>query len=1057
MSGAERTSRPAFQHTVIRASAGTGKTYQLSSRYIALLAAGVPADEILATTFTRKAAGEIQDRVLLRLADAAADAKCCRELAASIGDKSFSQARARKLLALTVRSLHRLRIGTLDSYFLQVAGGFGLELGLPAGWSICDEIVERALREEAIELALSRGRLSELMTLVNLLAKGEAVRSVSRLVADTVTQLFGYYRQADSTAWEQIPLSKGLTAEELEAVLAAIAAAPMPESRWTKARDVDLANARGADWKTFVCKGLALKVAGGETTYYNKPIPDDLAARYQQLLAHAASVLVGQLADQTRATHKLLEHFAAEYAALQTERRALRFDDVTHRLATAASVNSPQRLAFRMDGAIRHLLLDEFQDTAPLQWQVLRPLAQAITRQARSSFFCVGDTKQAIYGWRGGEAEIFDALGHELADLQSQSLATSYRSSQPVIDAVNDVFQHLVNHSHLDKLHESVAAWQSRFPPHTTAKAELPGYVRLEFGPAAGEDEDAADVVFQFAADAVARHVAEAPQCSIGVLVRTNKAVAKLIYLLRQRDVPASEEGGNPLIDSPAVEVILSLLRLADHPGDQVARFHLAHSPLAASMELTDHRDQRAAEQLARSTRRNLMDDGYGPVVFAWARRLAEHCDRRDQSRLQQLVELAYEYQPASTLRTDDFLRLVEERKVADPTSADVRVMTIHQAKGLEFDIVVLPELGGQLSGQPEAVVIGRPRPTEPIDVVCRYAAEDVRRFLPPRLVALFDDDRRRTVSESLCVLYVAMTRAVHCLHMIVAPPKGNERTLPKTYAGLLRAALGSGLASTAGVVYEHGDPAWFQRCRERPLWRSAAAPQDVDPPSNIGPILLAPPLATRDRGLERTSPSALEGGHKFAAAKLLETQSSSAFEHGTLIHAWLEQVQWLDDGLPDETTLLAVAARAAPGIAADRADCLGRLATLRQQLQQPRIAAALSRPAYDRLAGVGEVRIEVHNERPFALRIGDELLSGSIDRLVLVRRGGKLIAAEVLDYKTDTIVPADKQALADKVEFYQPQIEAYRQAVAKLYRLKLGAISARLLFLHPGEVCVPW
>jgi ATP-dependent exoDNAse (exonuclease V) beta subunit len=1038
-----------FRHTVIRASAGTGKTYQLSSRYIGLLAAGVSPDEILATTFTRKAAGEIQDRVLLRLAEAAGDAQKCQELADSIGDASFNPSRARRLLVGTVRSLHRLRIGTLDSYFLQVAGGFGLELGLPAGWSICDEIVEQMLREEAIEETLSRGRLSELMTLVSLLAKGEAVRSVSRMVAGTVTQLFGFYRQAEAVAWEQIPFSKGLAAEELQAVIESIAQAPMPESRWKASRDNDLLAARAGDWRAFIKNGLAAKVLCGQTVFNRKPIPDELAALYRKLLLQAESQLIGDLARQTQATYKLLAHFAREYAALQTQRRALRFDDLTNLLALTASngASAPDRLAFRMDGAIRHLLLDEFQDTAPLQWQVLRPLAQAITAQPRSSFFCVGDAKQAIYGWRGGEAEIFDALNDELTDLDGQTLATSYRSSQPVIDAVNQVFSQLTNHPNLDKLHAAVATWQSHFPPHTTAKSQLPGYVRLELAPAAGKDEDQNDAVCAFAADAVARHVADAPQCSVGVLVRTNKAVAKMIYLLRQRNVPASEEGGNPLIDSPAVEVILSLLRLADHPGDEVARFHLAHSPLATALELTDHRDHRAAEQLARRTRRQLLDEGYGPVVFAWARRLAEHCDRRDQSRLQQLVELAYEYQPASTLRTDDFLRLVERRKVADPTSADVRVMTIHQAKGLEFDIVVLPELDGKLVDQPGSVVIGRPRPTEPIHVVCRYAAEEVRRFLPPRLQALFDDDLRRTVAESLCVMYVAMTRAVNCLHMIIAPPKANEKLLPKTCAGLLRATLAHGHAQEPGVAYEHGDPRWFRRLQPAPPVATATQ-------TPLTAIRLAPPLASPERGLERTSPSSLEGGHKFVAAKLLEAESSFAFDHGTLVHAWMEQVEWLDDGLPDEATLLAVAARAAPAIAANRSDVASRLATFRGQLAAPAIAAALSRAAYGQNSGPGELQLEVHRERPFALRIGDELLAGSIDRLVLVRRGGKLIAADVLDHKTDVVPPRDKASLAAKVEFYRPQVAAYRLAVSRLYQLDERAIGARLVFLHSGDVC---
>src|SRR3954453_6606123 len=110
-----------FPHVVIRASAGTGKTYQLAVRFIGLLAAGARPDEILATTFTRKAAGEILDRVLSWLARAAANDKERARLSEAIGDKSLSSQRCRELLTATLRRLHTLRVGTLDSYFLQIA------------------------------------------------------------------------------------------------------------------------------------------------------------------------------------------------------------------------------------------------------------------------------------------------------------------------------------------------------------------------------------------------------------------------------------------------------------------------------------------------------------------------------------------------------------------------------------------------------------------------------------------------------------------------------------------------------------------------------------------------------------------------------------------------------------------------------------------------------------------------------------------------------------------------------------------------------------------------
>src|SRR5256885_10686308 len=104
-----------FPNVVIRASAGTGKTYKLTVRFIGLLLAGARPDEILATTFTRKAAGEILDRALLTLAQAAADDAARTELATALEIKSLSAHKCRELLTATLQRLHTLRIGTLAS------------------------------------------------------------------------------------------------------------------------------------------------------------------------------------------------------------------------------------------------------------------------------------------------------------------------------------------------------------------------------------------------------------------------------------------------------------------------------------------------------------------------------------------------------------------------------------------------------------------------------------------------------------------------------------------------------------------------------------------------------------------------------------------------------------------------------------------------------------------------------------------------------------------------------------------------------------------------------
>jgi ATP-dependent exoDNAse (exonuclease V) beta subunit len=1076
----------AFPNVVIRASAGTGKTYQLAVRFIGLLAAGARADEILATTFTRKAAGEILDRVLSWLAVAATDAPKRTELSERIG-KPLTPEHCCEMFAALVRRLHVLRIGTLDSYFLQVATSFGHELGLPPGWSICDELADGQIRDEAIELLLTHGKLADLLTLVHSLTKGATSRSVSRLARDTVTSLFEMYRETSAEAWKRISVCKGLEEHEQEELLVAIAAVPLDDKRMHTARGEDAERFRGGDWEAFITKGLASKVLSGERVYYKKSLPADLVKLYDRLLKHVESILVGQVARQTLATYELLQRYAAHYHVLQLEERALRFCDVTFRLADAVSRIGKDAMAFRLDGGIRHLLLDEFQDTAPPQWRVLRPLAEGIVTGRSGSFFCVGDGKQAIYGWRGGVAEIFDCLEDQLPGLTKKELATSYRSSQPVVDSVNQVFKKLTQHPNLDQLTDPVQRWQAAFPEHSTERTALKGHVTLSVAPEPNEGIETSRAVLQHAANRVMSLHDQAPQASIGVLVRSNDAVAKMIFELRSRGIAASEEGGNPLIDSPAVEVILSVLKLADHPGDTVARFHLANSPLAGVLNLTDHQNDAAATDLSQRVRRQLLDDGYGATIFHFARQLAASCDQRDLSRLQQLVELAYEYQPASTLRTSDFLRLVTTRRIADPQAANIRVMTIHQAKGLEFDAVFLPELEGRLVGQPDRFVAGRPSPTEPVNVVCRLADKSVRQFFPPALQKLFENDMCLEVSESLCVLYVAMTRAVHALHMILAPPKSNEKSMPKTFAGLLRATLAPSAPAIAGkTLYEHGDSNWWRgkvgdgeatnwegeaTAEPYPAAKTTAPPRSLNPKSKIQnpkcdvarAIQLAPAAPRRHRNLERTSPSSLEGGAQLRGATIIAAKPQHVFGVGTLFHAWLAEIAWLDAELPSDKRLREIAARlrATSGISDDKID--GHIARFRQQLAAKPIAELLSQSFYQSPANLGleqkswpspTSQITPFRERAFALHQDQEkLLTGSIDRLVVISSNNNPIAADVIDFKTDDITASQKSLLAEKIEFYRPQMEAYRRATASLFNLDQNQIGARLVFLNCGIV----
>jgi ATP-dependent exoDNAse (exonuclease V) beta subunit len=1057
---------------LIRASAGTGKTFRLSNRFIELLRGGVPCDHILATTFTRKAAGEILDRVIQRLAEAAQNEGRRRELGQLTGGKSVSRDECLRLLQTAMRQLHRLRVSTLDSFFSQIARSFTFEIGLPPGWQIVNELDDARLRSQAINTVLTQDDPSRLRTLLNLLAKGQASRSVSQLIHDTVDALYDLFQETEAEAWAKIPRSKPLDEVQLAEALEDLGSVDLPDASLSKARDADYDRAVEGDWPGFLAKGLAKKVHEGDPVYRRKPIPGEAVAVYERLIDHVKAELVGRVAMQTEATLQLLQKFDVEYQRLKYSHRAMRFEDVTRCVGDIRSLVDGGRLSFRLDSRIDHLLLDEFQDTSPRQWRVLRPLSERVSSGAGdTSFFCVGDVKQAIYGWRGGVAEIFDAIDQQLDDLKQESLNVSFRCSQPVIDTVNRVFDGMSKHSNLGRAENAVRRWCDRFKHHETAKRELGGYVELLTSPRPVEGQSQRDVTIEFAGRRIADVVAEAPGFSVGVLVRKNETVGRLIYELREQDVQASEEGGNPLTDSAAVVVVLSLVRLADHPGDTVARFHVAHSPLGPVVGLSDYEDDRSAREVAHSVRRSLIERGLGPMVCDWAEKLATSCSRRELSRLEQLVELAYGYETSASLRSNDFVAYVQNTRVSDPIPADVRVMTVHQAKGLEFDIVVLPELDAGLVGQPGQFVIDRPDITGPVARVCRYASADVQQLMPADIQRMFADATDREVTESLCVLYVAVTRAIHAVHAIIPPSTRNERSLPRTFAGLLRAALKDDrVADPETILYQHGDAEWFRRPGVGKSAGAISATLDAAAKQQPVTVRLAATSGERRRGWERIRPSGLEGGSRVHLQHVFAAERSAAFLRGQLMHAWFEQIDWLDDGRPDERTLRRVAHDVLAGAGAANIDVDEQLARFNSLLDSPTVADVLTRRRYrnmDRLGFPPAVATQLdsaspspvaRNEHSFAMQYGGQLLTGFIDRLVLLQDDAETIAAEVLDYKTDIFDASDPKQVAEKVEFYAPQVEAYRRAVAGSTSLPPERIAASLVFVD-GDVVrrVPW
>lgn len=814
----ESDGRDSLQPTLVRASAGTGKTYQLTARYLKVLLQGARPESILATTFTRKAAGEILDRVLGVLAEAASSDDALNSLREQVGIETLPRSVCLKLLVLLMKNIHRLRICTLDSLFTQLARSFPFELGLPLAWRLTDEIEEAWLTERAIDGLINQINPNETRTLLSMLGKGEVRRSIAREIQGVVDDAYSAQCGCGPDVWDRLRVPKAPDSADLTRAAGYLRQADVPQKSLVKklAAMADAMEAREfqpLQSETLIKNIAVARQSGTEVKFGRSKFPEGIDGSFDVLYAAVRAEALALLAAQNAATGSVLEIYDHQVTQLKLAQRTLGFSDVAERLAGFFKTLDADDLADRIDGAIDHVMLDEFQDTSPVQWQVLRPLAQRAAggtpdeRHAPQSFFCVGDMKQAIYGWRGGVAEIFDAVADQIPGIRETSQEKSYRSSPVIMQVVNEAFANLPRHAIAENPHDSaqketyeadaVREFTTQFKDHSAAKTELPGYVSFETTGVAGkvDAETKSAMHFRDVALRVQQIHAESPDASIGILTRGNKGVAQMIFLLDSLGLDVSQEGGNPLTDSVAVEVVLSALMMVEHPGDGRWRFHAAASPLSSVLNFDDesNRDS-AADQL-----REWIDDvGLAESIDRLASAMVPACDARDTLRLKQLVQLALQYAPNASPRLRDFVRMVREKRIEKPQVAPIRVMTIHKSKGLEFDIVVLPELDAPLTRSGTRCVADTPVLGDPPSGLSRYLSSKQWHFLSVHWQQVYGKQVAGQTAEALCLLYVAMTRARQALFLLIQPPSKSEFKT-KTAASVLYHALQCSKDPTTG------------------------------------------------------------------------------------------------------------------------------------------------------------------------------------------------------------------------------------------------------------------
>ena len=1024
-----------LQHILIRASAGTGKTFQLSNRYISLLASGVPPTSILATTFTRKAAGEIRDRILERLSDAVLAPEAATELFSHLEiNQTISDFDFENCFLEMVDHLHRLNIGTLDSFFSVWTSKLALEFGLTPGWSILSSTEYENLVTSAISDVIQYGKNTDLSRLLILLNKGTVNRSVSKNVHDAIDNVRALYLQSTKTVWDQLLDQSNLPTEYLQNALLEleVAAQEAEKPQLTKGIMADIVLLRGEQFSKAIGQGVLKKIIEGSPNYSRIEIPGKIVSLYRPILEYLANRYSREIHHQALATYDLLDRFTNSFDNLKRAASKLEFSDATNYIARLHEL--PPELVSRLNSDIRHLLLDEFQDTSVPQWNAISHLVAEVTKlpgSSQQSLFCVGDTKQAIYGWRGGRREIFQTLSDSVEGIHEDQLIKSFRSSNVVLDFINSVFMNLCNHDRLGTLTPILRDWSKDFKEHTAAR-DLPGYVLYRNASPASKATDRLTNCLHATVKQVKELLDTNKAISIGVLLRKNGDIGQLIQLLGNVGIIASEEGGNTLVRFAPIQVILNWLHLLEFPNDSLALYQIEQSPLSTRLRRDDTCQGFSSAQI-NEEREALLALGLGDYIAELTTFLDGFINSSQRFRLDQLIQHADHFKSENPLRLSEFIQSVSIERFTEETSARVRVMTIHASKGLEFDAVILPHLESALKRTPD-IVVKRKEDQLP-DSIFPYRNEKIQRLLPDRYQAAVQETTAEQLQEVLCVLYVAMTRAAQALYMIGPSQPKPPKEVPVTLAGLIQMAV-QGCYESAGdcIVHESGSRDWYAASVNREEFN------DSRPPMPAG---LNRKRTGDEQLLPTASPSSLEGGEYFNASALLRPPSHDALSFGTLVHQLFEEIEWWNSEEADQY-LQRLDERK---ISWD--DSLRGI--LRKIHDSTEVSYVLTPDFYNDLPSFNGVdQLLVKTESAVTSIVDGKLIRGFADRIVLGMRGGEIIAADIVDYKTDVLGEMN-ELLSDRTCHYQPQIAAYKATIAQMLKIDVSLISARLLFVTAG------
>ncbi|SFT96654.1 double-strand break repair helicase AddA [Sedimentitalea nanhaiensis] len=1073
-----RAARPDAS-TWLAANAGSGKTRVLTDRVARLLLDGIHPEHILCLTYTKAAASEMQNRLFRRLGDwAMLDdtrlSEALNELGSDTAPDVDRLSHARTLFARAIETPGGLKIQTIHSFCAALLRRFPLEAGVSPQFAEMEDRAAELLQAEIVE-DMAEGPHAYL------------VDAVAKYISDTgfgaLTSALVHRRDAfqahshpdlhqalglpddfdDSALAQQVFL--GSETDLLARLVAALKTGSTMDLK-NAAKLAAIAAPTVSDLP--ILEGVFLTGAGAKAPFTAKlgsfptkavqnahadlmPEVEDLMRRVEA--ARALRLGVNAL-HKTRALHNFAATFLPEYARRKQLRGWLDFDDLI--LKARQLLNDPAVagwVLYRLDGSIDHILVDEAQDTSPVQWDVVEKLAQEFTSglgardNTRRTLFVVGDKKQSIYSFQGADPAAFDRMqaefGRRLADtangLQDLSLEFSFRSSDAILRLVDLVF---------------VGRSDAGFPAtgrHRAFKTDLPG--RVDLWPAVDrvadeEDREWTDPVDRPSPEhhnvVLANRIATTIKCMIddgetipidgdtpGQIFRRPVCPGDFLILVQRRSdlfaeiIRACKSAGLAVAGADrlkvgaelAVKDLAALLGFLATPEDSLALATILKSPLFGwnEQELFDLAHRRTGRFLWPALRdrasefpetMRILDDLRGQTDFLRPYDLIERILTRHGGRRKLLSRLGPEAEDGINALLSQALAY-ERTDIPSLTGFLVWIETddleIKRQMGSAGDMVRVMTVHGAKGLESPIVILpdtGPRKPPQPGEIMMvgdlpmwRVNTDQ----MPESMAAARDGARQAQMNERLRLLYVALTRAEKWL--IVATAGDLDRNGDSWYqmvqAGLVLAdAAPHAFHGGPGLRLDHGD--WTAP----PLRLASTLAQQRVP----APGFIHRPAPPPVRAVETLSPSVDLGGAKALPGDAgLEEQAAKL--RGTRIHLLLEHLPLLTPAdWPDAVVRL-----------------LPDLPASDRTLLLDEAAAVLTAPDLKDLFTT-EALVEV----PLTAEIHGLRMHGVIDRLIVAP--GRIRA---IDFKSNMTVPENVRTCPDGL---LRQMGAYAAMLDRIY-----------------------